>query len=481
MALEEPLLRIKVFRGLLWLGTSTFIVQLISWLSTIFVIRLLSPSEFGLMAMTAGFVSLLTMVSELGVSSALIQARELTEREIRQTFAWVLITGLVGLAASFASAPWVADFYDVPDLVWMIRILAVNMVMVMVYVIPQSLFVREMNFKVKAQIEMFAQLGATLLTLILALNEMGVWALIAGQIVLYSIKALAFNIARPHWITPLFDLRGSRKLLQYGLTVTGDRMLNFIHTESDTIIIGKFLGGAALGGYAVARSLASIPMEKVLPIITQVSFTSYARIQDDLGRVRKNILRTARTIAFAGVPIFFGMSVLAPLALPLVLGPKWESLIVPFQLLCLILPLKALSSILPPAIFALGQPSVNLVNMMITSTTMALAFFVGVWMGVLGICVAWLVVYPVVFAITTIRSLRMLDIPAVDYLAEIRFPFFAGVFMLISVEVVRRVIVMPQPLYSLMFLTLFGFIVYLTLTVILNRDQYAEIRAYLQR
>ena len=97
MALEESTFRTKVFRGFLWLSAGTFIVQFISWISTIFVIRLLSPADYGLMAMTAGFVALLTSISELGIGAALIQAKELTEREIRQIFTWVLITGLIGV------------------------------------------------------------------------------------------------------------------------------------------------------------------------------------------------------------------------------------------------------------------------------------------------------------------------------------------------------------------------------------------------
>ena len=91
----------------------------------------------------------------------------------------------------------------------MIRVLSCNMFLAMAYVVPQALFVREMNFKIKAQIEVFANLAATLLTLYLALNGLGVWSLIVGQMTLFGIKALAFNVARPRWIAPLFDLRGS--------------------------------------------------------------------------------------------------------------------------------------------------------------------------------------------------------------------------------------------------------------------------------
>ena len=140
-------------------------------------------------------------------------------------------------------------------------------------------------------------------------------------------------------------------------------MLYYLYTIADTVIVGKFLGNALLGTYAIAMNLASIPAEKVLPIITQVSFTSYSRIQDDLDRIRRNLLRTASLIAYAGFPVFFGMAAVAPEAIRLLLGPKWTAIILPFQLICLVLPLKAISPVLPPAVFAIGRPRINMENM----------------------------------------------------------------------------------------------------------------------
>jgi O-antigen/teichoic acid export membrane protein len=165
----------------------------------------------------------------------------------------------------------------------------------------------------------------------------------------------------------------------------------------------------------------------------------------------------------------------------LILGPQWELLVVPFQLLCLILPMKALSPILSPAIFAIGRPAVYLVNMVFTSTVMASAFLVGVQAGVIGVCVAWLVAYPVVFVITTIRSLRVLGLPAGRYLSEIRFPFFASALMLVLVGLLGKVIVTPQPLYSLILQIVFGVVCYLSLVQIFKKEQYAEMLSLLHQ
>lgn len=481
MAVAAATFKHSVLRGFFWQGTGTIIGQVISAVSMIVVVRLLSPSDYGLMAMAGAFLTFLTVVSELGIGGGLIQAKELTERQIRQIFGLILGTGLIGFLACYALAPWVARFYSAPDLVAILRILSVSILLEALYLIPRAMIIREMNFKVKTQIEVFALFGSALLTLVLAWNGFGVWSLVWSQLAMGLGKAIAYFIIRPVWIVPLFEVRGAEELLRFCVTVTADRLLTFVYSESDTIIVGRFLGINVLGVYNMAKTLSSLPFDRVMPIITQVTFASYARIQDDLERVRKNLLRVTHLVALGGVPLSFGMAAVAPLGLPMILGSKWEVIVVPFQLLCLILPLKGLTRALSPAVIAIGRPGVNLINMIIASSAIALALMVGVLSDVVGVCIAWLVAYPVVFVVTTIRSLRVLDLPATRYLAEVRFPFFASTLMVALVWLVGRIFVASHPLYVLILQIVVGLIFYLGLVLIFQREQYVEIRQFLRR
>lgn len=119
--------------------------------------------------------------------------------------------------------------------------------------------------------------------------------------------------------------------------------------------------------------------------------------------------------------------------------------------------------------------------MVIASVAMASAFLVGVQYGVIGVCISWLVAYPVVFGITTIRNLRVLGISVRDYLGQIRFPFFAGAIMLASLWLFGKMFVTPWPLCSLTLQTLLGAVVYLALIMIFDKEQSAEIREHLSR
>jgi O-antigen/teichoic acid export membrane protein len=479
--MAEQTFKARVISALLWLGTGTFVGQAVSWVSTILVIRMLAPADYGLMAMAGTVVSLITMVSETGVGASIVQAERITDEDLEHIFGFVLQSSLAGSLLCFAAAPLVSGFYQEPRLVLLIRVLCVNFLVMSLYIVPQALFQREMDFRSKAAVDLASQIVSSLATLLLAWQGAGVWSLVAGQIVLHLMRAAGFAFARRSWWRPRYSWRRTGRFIRYGLALTGDRVLYYLYTIADTVIVGRFLGNALLGIYAIALNLASIPAEKVLPIVTQVSFTSYSRIQNDLARIRRNLLRTVSLIAYAGFPLFFGMAAVAPEAIPLLLGPKWSAIILPFQLICLVLPLKSISPILPPAVFAIGRPRVNVENMAFTLAFMTAAFLAGIGGGITGIALAWVAAYPVVFLITARRCLRTLRLPVRLFLREMQFPFLAGLAMLCSLLAARRALAPLQPLTLLASLIGLGAAVYAGLVLVFRREAYGRFKALIQR
>lgn len=480
---QHSLFRNKVLKSFVWLSTGTFSGQLISWLSTIIVIRLLAPSDYGLMAMSYVLIAFLTMISEMGMSSAIIQSEKINDYEIRQVYGLIIVTNLAGMVVSYFLAPFIAVFFKEESLVPLIRVLSINFILISLYSVQQATFIRELNFHTKAKIDIISQIGTSVITLTLAIKGMGVWALVAGAISLHFLRAIGFNIADGRIILPAFSYRGAERLVKFGLTITGDRFFYYLYEESDKVIVGRFLGNTLLGTYAVALNLSSMVMNKVLPIITQVTFTAYSRIQDDIERIGNNVLKTTHAVAFLGFPLFWGMAGAAPEAIGLILGPKWVAITLPFQLFCLIMPLKALSVLLPPAVQAIGKPKINLVNMAITFVTMTIAFLIGVREGgIIGVTLAWVTVYPIVFVITTLRCLKALRISVGRYLAEVRFSCIASAIMITLIYIFRKALIYSfQPLPSLLLTVLVAALFYLGFVMIFKKEDYSRLRALLQR
>ena len=467
---EDGSFKKKVIDGFIWLGTGTFLGQAISWLSTIIIIRLLQPSDYGLMAMATTFVALLTTVGELGIGASIIQADKINENDVRLIQGVVLVTSIFGLIICYLAAPAIAYFYADPRLIPIIRIMGVVFLLVAFYAIPQSLIVRHMNFRLKAKVDIFAQVGAALLTLFLAVQGHAVWSLVVGFLSLHFFKAIGFNLTGHNSGIPKFGYSSIKRFINFGVTVTGDRLLYNLYIQVDKIIVGKFLGGGSLGIYAVASNLSSIPSEKILPIITQVTFTSYSRIQNDLERIRRNILKTIRAIAYPGFPIFFGMAAVAPEGIPLILGSKWANIVVPFQMFCMVMPLKSLSTVLPPAIFAVGKPKINLVNMIINLVVMSVAFTFGVSYGINGVCLMWVLAFPIVFLITCARSLKVIEMRLSTFLLEMKFPLILSILMFAFISIMRALFQIASTLGSLIIFTVLGAAFYFILIIIFDRE-----------
>jgi O-antigen/teichoic acid export membrane protein len=428
----------RILRSFAWQGSAVAVGQGISWIATLYVIRLLQPGDYGLMAMAQLWMGFLLLVSDLGIGSAVIQQlQRLDRRQLRVMFGLVLLTNAVGIALTLAAAPLVAAFFDEPRVIPLLHVMSIAFLLMSLYVLPQALLARDLSFDRKARAEVVATAVSALVSVVMALEGFGVWALVGGSLALHGGKAIAFQVARPCLPWPSFALREGFESLRFGGLMTLSRVLWWASGNVDIAIAGRVLGDAALGIYSVALNLSSMPVNKIMPILNQVSFAAFSRMQDDRDRVKRNVHRALQTVGLVAFPTFIGLAAVAPEAIELLLGEKWRPAVVPCQILCLILPLRPVSGVLAPALFGIGRPGVNVTNRALTFVVMGIAFWVGVRWGLIGICVAWIVAYPPVVLATSVRALRALGIPAREAASDIAFFALATGIMGLALWIVR--------------------------------------------
>jgi teichuronic acid exporter len=472
----------QVVRSFLWQGGAQVAGQAVSWLATIVVIRFLAPADYGLMAMANVFLGFFFLFADLGFGAAAVQAPTLAREELRRMLGIVIVTHLGGCLLMVAGAPVVASFFDEPRLVPVIRALSLNFLLMAAYTLPQAQVLRDMDFRIKARIDVFSLIPAALLMLVLAVTGHGVWALVAGALTTHGLKAVLYNAVRPLMLMPALSWGTITRLAQFGAFITIDRVLYFLYGQADVVIGGRVLGKEALGLYTVALSLAVIPMEKVLPVITQVSFAAFSRIQADADRVRRNILRAIQLVSLACFPAFLGMAAIAGDLIPVVLGPRWTAAIVPFQLLSLVLPLKAIAALFPPALFGVGRPVINVRNMAFALAAMILAMLIGVRHGVVGMAWAWVIGYPVVFAVILLTSTRALGLRVADVSERCAFPAAASLIMGAVVLSIREALGRFEPsAWRLALLVASGALVYAALVFLFQRSAVRELITIIRR
>jgi len=456
-------LKLDVLSGLKWTAGAKFFTQLINWAFTIFVMRLLQPDDYGLLAMAAVFTSLCLLLNEMGLGTAIIQAKRITDDLLRQVFGMILLINILFLIAFLAFAPLISRIFDEPRLINIVRVFAFQFPIMAFFVIPNSWLTRDMKFRSISVVALIAELSNGVCTFILAWRGYGVWSLVIGSLVRVLVQCIGINMARPFLKLPSFKFKGFADTAKFGGLISLQRILWYFYSQADVFIIGRILGSTILGYYSVAMHIASLPIQKVSSILNQVGLPAYSKIQDDKDALSYYTLKATRVIGIVSIPIFFGISSIAAILIPAILGEKWIISIVPLQLLSLVMPLRILSNSLSPAVNGIGRPDINVKTLIVACIIMPISFLIGCQWGLLGVCWAWIISYSLWFIYMLSKVLPIIGLTMKQFFRVLIYPAILSTFMYIIVYLIRLILAHNQinPIISLLILTLAGGIVYL--------------------
>lgn len=428
-------IRSKVMSALRWSAAARFLGQAVSWGITIMVIRLLSPGDYGLMAMAMVLVSFLVLLNTLGLDAVLVQDRDIDQQMTRQIFGVVIVINVLFFALLFFGADAIATFYGDAALTLILQVLSVQFLLLIFETLPQSRLERDIEFAQRSIVDFATLVIGSLTTLLLALADFGVWALIWGTLATNATRMIGLNLICRNLVWPSFSLRGMGKHMAFGGFVTTDRGLWFLFSESDKFIGGKLLGNQLLGYYAVASQLASLPIHKISGLLNSVAFPafSHAHANTSADTVKGYLLKATRILGIAAFPVFFGMSSTAEPLIACLLGEKWLPAAPLLQLLGLVMPFRLLSNVFPPLLWGVGSPAISASNFLIAALLMPVAFYIGARWGVIGLAYAWLCMYPLVFLVTALRTCRKVGLGIVEYLLQMSRPVAAGMIMYATV------------------------------------------------
>jgi len=470
--------RRQVMSGFKWAAASRLVAQLATWATTLFVIRLLSPADYGLMALAMLCIGFVTLVNEMGLGAALVQVRELDDGLIDRAFTVMFFVNIGFGACLFVFAPLVGQFFGDTQLTWVLRALCLQFVLAAWITVPAALIERSLDFRRRAIIDVLANVLGGVLTLLFAWIGWGVWALVWGGILQMAIRAVGLAMVAPYSPHFTMSLHGTGKLLRFGGAVSLNQVLYFIYSQADIFVAGKLLGRESLGAYSVAMEISSLPMTKVAGLFNSVALPAFSRIQDQRDRVGQNTLRVARMVGLVSFPVFFGLSAVAPELVLTLLGEKWASAILPTQIACLVVPLRMTGILLSPAVQSMGRADVSAGNLAVACAVMPLAFYVGASRaGLVGMSLAWLIGYPLVFAIILKRSCMVLSIRPGVFVQSMMPAACGATIMYAGVFAVRTLIIPPGSVSVPLALGVFiltGACVYTAFSLMVNRQTVVE-------
>lgn len=459
-----PSLAAQVRTAVLWRSGSQVFTQIVSWCSTLIVIRLLAPQDYGLFAMAQVMLTLLNTMNGWGLASALIREEEVSEERLRQTLGMlILLNGGLALA-QFLAAPLVALWFEQPLVADLLRVQSLLFLAIPFCALPHAILSRRMDFRRPAQVRLAAALAGAVTALTGALSGWGVWTLVAAPMVMLATEAVGMTWAARSPIRPSFRFTGAGHIAGFGGVMTMTQLFWFVQSQADVVIAGRVLDPHTLGVYTTGLFLAQLLAAKFVPPINEVAYAAYARQQGagQHDRDTSALLATIRLVMLVALPAYAGIAVVAPVLVPVLLGEKWIGIVPLLPILATAMAMMTLQILFAPATNARGAPGVALRVAMLGSVIMPAAFLIGSRFGVAGFAWGWVGGMGMLTAATVMMSGRVLGLRPGDLARAIAPPLVAALAMAAGVALVLGV--MPaslSPLLALVLAVMLGIALYL--------------------
>lgn len=431
----------RVLSGIGWKVGSTAGLQLSRAVTALLLARLLSPHDYGVAGMVLVASGLVLVFADLAFGSALIQREQLTEVD-RSTIFWANIAGgLLFTLAGFALAGPVAAFYHTPAVKPLFEAFSATFFVTALSATHSALLTREMNFRSLELRQLLSYVIGAVVGITLAARGAGAWAIVSQQIAIAVASTILLSAFAPWRPRLVFSLTSLRSMAGFSGRLFVSRILFYLNRNVDNILVGRYLGSAALGFYTLAYNVMLLPFNQIASPIQDVLYPAFARMQDDPERIGRGWLRVNRVIAAISMPALLGLIVVAPDFIPLALGERWRPAVPVVQILCWVGLLQSLQRLNSSILAARDRTQALMRYSVVVLVVSVIAFICGLPWGVAGVAAAYAISSTLVEPYYTLLTLRSLRMSIRTFLTSLRGVTAASLLMAGAVLAVRAALV----------------------------------------
>lgn len=346
----------RLASGALWMVLFKLVDRSLGLVSTLVLARLLMPRDFGIVAMATSLIALIELFSAFGMDTALIQRRDATVDHYNSAWTMNVLAGLlVGLLMAAIAIP-ASHFYSEPALVLVILSLGLGALIQGCENVGVVAFRKELNFDKEFRYLVAKRFIGFALTIPLAFWLRNYWALVLGTLGSRFLVLVMSYLVHP--FRPRLSLAAGRDLMHFSKWMVVLNGLAFMRERSADFIIGRIAGPATLGTFSLASQIASMPSTELIAPINRAILPAYAKLAGDRDALARQYLSVMSGISLLGVPAVAGLAAVAPLAVMLMLGPKWTEAAVVLEILVFFGITQVLQTNAYSAFLAIGKPEV---------------------------------------------------------------------------------------------------------------------------
>jgi PST family polysaccharide transporter len=407
----------KIRTGVAWTGLTQVAGQMAYLVISVVLTRLLSPQDFGLVAMVLVFTGFATVFTDLGFGASLVQKFDLNQHHKNAVF-WISVAAgaLVTLVVA-AAAPYIASFYNVPALQPLTVAISLIFFINAFATVKVALLQKAMDFRKLAAAQLSGTVLSGIVAIYLAFRGFGVWSIV----VMYVANAIVY-VATLWIITPWrpdFSMRwGALKdLSKFSRNLLGFSAFNYWTRNGDNLLVGRYAGSAALGIYARSYTILLLPVAQVSGVIANVMFPALSAIQKDVERVRDVYLKSISVISLVTFPLTLGLLVVSRSFILALFGDKWAGMIPILQVFCLLGALQSIGTTVGWIYQSQGRTDLMFRVGLISGSVFIVSFIAGLRWGAIGVAVAYTLANLLVWYPTWAIPARLIDL---DFLMMLR-------------------------------------------------------------
>jgi PST family polysaccharide transporter len=438
----------RVLKALSWTAGGKVVSQVISMGFGIALARMLTPDDFGLIAMMMVFTGFAGLLMDVGLGSALVQKKDVKEIHYNTVF-WTNLGLGVGLCVFVSIAsPFIAQFYGRTELADLGRVLSLQFVLGALALVPRQRLVKHLSFHVTAVADLLGMIVGGVAAIFMVIDGYGYWAL-AWQPVILRFVATCYIWGIARWL-PRFIFSGSalKELFGFSLFVFATRFIQFATQKADKLLAGKYMGGDAAGLLDKAQSMMLFPLQNVSHTVGSVMFPALSLIQSDIERIRKVYMRSTQAIALLTFPMMAGIFAVADNFVFGVLGEQWAELVPLLQVLCLAGVARSIVTVTGSVYLALGRAKLQFKVNLLTRPIALSGVIVGLPWGVEGIVIGMTTATWINSLITLSIAGRLINLSLLELMLSFSRTLAAAVLMAIGIVLLDPVLYGVGPLGS---------------------------------
>lgn len=328
-------LRTSISSGIFYTGIAKYSGVIISIIIGAVLARLLSPEEFGIVALVAVFVGFFHLLSDFGIGPAVIQNQSLDKEDIKSIFTFSIFVALLMALLFFFGSTLIAQFYNETELIRVSKFLSIAVFFNALQIVPKSIIQKALRFKLLGIVTLVIQVLSGVIAIILAYAGWSYYALVTQSIIAGGASFAIFYLITPLKIKLKIQWISLKKILKFSIYQFMFNLVNYFSRNSDNILIGKFMGSASLGYYDKAYKLMLLPVSNLTHVITPVLMPVLSKHSNDKKMVYDVYLKIIKILAIIGFPLSVVLYFSAGEIINLLYGPQWDQSVPVFKLLAL--------------------------------------------------------------------------------------------------------------------------------------------------